>query len=62
MMKKHFRITWTDRLNIEKLFNSGASDRAIARRIGFSVSSAYREIQRGLYDHLDGATWKTFKR
>ena len=62
MMKKHFRITWTDRLNIEKLFNSGASYRAIARRIGFSVSSAYREIQRGLYDHLDGATWKTFKR
>ena len=55
------RMTWTTRLQIEKLFNSGASYRQIARHISFSVSSVYAEIQRGLYDHLDGATWKTVK-
>lgn len=62
MTKKHFRMTWTDRLYIEKLFNSGASYRAIAEKTGFAVSSVYREVQRGLYDHLDGSTWKTVKR
>lgn len=62
MTKKKARMTWTDRLNIEKLFNSGASYRAIARKIGFAVSSVYNEIQRGLYDHLDGFTWITCKR
>lgn len=56
------RMTWTTRLQIEKLFNSGASYRQIARYISFSVSSVYAEIQRGLYDHLDGATWETVKR
>ena len=46
------RMTWTDRLNIEKLYNSGSSYRAIAHRLGFAVSSIYTEIQRGLYPHL----------
>lgn len=62
MTKKHFRMTWTDRLYIEKLFNSGASYRAIAEKTGFAVSSVYREVQRGLCDHLDGSTWMTVKR
>jgi len=60
--RKNYRITWTDRLNIEKLFNSGASYRAISKRLGFSVSSVYVEIQRGLHDHLDGRTWKMIKK
>ena len=56
------RMTWNDRLSIEKLYNSGASYRKIAREISFAVSSVYREVQRGLYDHLDSSAWKTINR
>ena len=57
------RMNWYIRLEIERLFNSGsATYRKIAQKIGFSVSSVYEEIQRGLYDHLDGSTWKTVRR
>lgn len=45
------RITWIDRLVIEKLYNSGCSYRQISRKLGFAPSSIYAEIQRGLYDH-----------
>lgn len=55
------RMTWTDRLNIEKLFNSGTSYSDIARKLGFAVSSIHREIQRGLCEQLDGRTWKMRK-
>ena len=60
--KKYSRMTWTDRLNIEKLFNAGASYRAMSRKLGFSVSSLHYEVQRGLYDHLDSKTWNILKR
>lgn len=56
------RLTYTDRLMIEKLYNSGMSMREIARRMNRSVSAVSYEINRGLYDHLDGATWKTIPR
>lgn len=60
---KYRRMTYTDRLIIEKLYNSGkASYRAIAHITGFNVSSVYREIQRGLYDHLDSDTYDYIKR
>ncbi len=62
MERKNYHMTWTDRLNIEKLFNSGASYRALSKRLGFAVSSLHTEVRRGLYDHLDGATWKTVKK
>ena len=58
---KYRRMTWTDRLTIEKLCKSGASYSAIARKTGFAVSSIYREIQRGLCEQRDGKTWKTYK-
>ncbi len=60
-MKKYRRISWPDRLDIEKLYNSGLSLNAIARKLGFSVSSIHAEVHRGLYDHLDYRTWKTEK-
>lgn len=61
--KKTFRrMTYTDRLIIEKLFNSGCTYRAIADRTGFSPSSLHYEIKRGLYDHFCGKTWTTSKR
>ena len=61
MDRRKKRITWIDRLQIEKLFNAGASYRRIAKATGFAVSSIYAEVQRGLYDHLDSATWESVK-
>ena len=45
------RMTWTDRLVIEKLFNYCATYRAIADSVGFTPAAVYREVQRGLYNH-----------
>ena len=59
--KKYSRMTWTDRLNIEKLCKQGASYSTIARKLGFAVSSVYYEIQRGLCEQRDGKTWKTYE-
>lgn len=61
-MKAYRRMTWIDRLEIEKLYNHGATYRAIADSVGFTVGAVYREIQRGLYDHLDGKTYTTLRR
>lgn len=59
-MKKYRRMTYTDRLVIEKLYNHGCSYRAIADRIGFSVGAVYREVQRGLCKQMNGVHWTTF--
>lgn len=56
------RMTWTDRLIIERLYNSGHSYRSISGMTGFAVSSLHREIHRGLYLHRDSHTWKDIPR
>lgn len=58
---KYRHLTYTDRLVIEKMYNSGASYRMIAEKIGKSVSSVHAEVKRGLYDHLD-KTWNFVKK
>lgn len=59
-MRKYRRVTYTDRLIIEKLYNQKCSYRAIADRIGFSVGAVYREVQRGLCEQLNGTKWTTY--
>ena len=61
-MKHYKRMTWIDRLEIERLYNQGATYRAIADKIGKTPAAVYYEIKRGLYDHLDGSTWTTVKK
>lgn len=61
-MRSYTRLTWIDRTVIEKLYNSGASERVIASRLGRSPSCIHYELKRGLYDHLDGSTYLTVKR
>ena len=61
-MKQYRRMTYTDRLIIEKLYNTGHSYRAIATKTGFAVSAIYREVKRGIYLHRDGTTWKDIPR
>ena len=50
------RLTWTDRLIIERLFNNGHSRHFIARELNRSVSSISDEIRHGLYTHLGAET------
>ena len=55
-MKKnstYTRITYTERLTIEKLYNTKTSYSAIARRLHRSVSTIHYEVKRGLYTHYD---------
>lgn len=61
-MRSYRRMTWTDRLIIERMYNNGASYRAIASEIGFSAPAVFREVKRGLYDHLDSKTYNIIKK
>lgn len=56
------RMTWTDRLYIERLFNAGKSYRAISAITGFALSSLHHEIKRGMYLRRDARTWKDIPR
>ena len=55
-------LTYTDRLVIEKLYNSDPCYSRVAKQLKRSVSSIWSEIQRGLYDHLDSKTYDIVKR
>jgi IS30 family transposase len=46
---KHF--SWDDRLRLETMLRDGKSPKEIAERVGFHLSSVYREIERGQYQH-----------
>jgi IS30 family transposase len=46
---KHF--TWDDRLRLETMLRDGISKKDIAARFEFDLSSIYREIDRGKYQH-----------
>ena len=45
---KYRRMTKTDRLIIERLYNNGAFYCSISSMIGFAVSSIHTEIRHGL--------------
>ena len=62
-MKRTFKhLTRDDRLKIELYRKLGYSAKRIAQEIGCSVRTIYYELKRGVYDWLDGQTWKTEKR
>lgn len=50
-------LTYTERLFIEKHYNSGMSCSAISRLLCRNRSTISREIKRGLYDKLDSNTY-----
>ncbi|MGM9814105.1 MAG: helix-turn-helix domain-containing protein [Candidatus Enteromonas sp.] len=45
--KKYAKLTWDDRINICACLCKGFGAKEIAERIGFSVSTVYRELERG---------------
>ena len=53
MGKIYNRLTKNERLQIESLYNNNVKISVIAKYLGHHVSTIYREIKRGLYDHLN---------
>ena len=47
------RLTWNDKLHIEKMLKQGYKAPAIARKIGVSDQAIYDEIKRGRVEVLD---------
>ena len=50
-------LTRTDRLRIEKCLNEGYTYRQIADVLRVHISTIYREIKKGEYQRLNGATY-----
>ena len=60
---RHFRhLTKTMRNQLESLLLAKVHKSEIARLLGVSLQTVYREIKRGEYDHLNGSTWIYEKR
>lgn len=52
-MKYYTHLSFTNRLKIERMRLDGASVSSIANALHVHVSTIYRELKRGLYDHLN---------
>lgn len=50
---KYREFTYTDRLKLEALYNAKMPVKQIAHQLHKHISSIYREIKRGQYDHLN---------
>lgn len=58
MARKSFsHLTWTKRLQLEALLKAKTPVKDIAKALGVHISTIYREVKRGRYEHIDGATW-----
>ncbi len=61
-MRTFNHLTKTQRLQLETLLKTKTSKKDIASYLGVHISTIYREIKRGTYDHLNGNTWLYEKR
>lgn len=61
-MRTFNHLTKTQRLQLETLLRNKMPKKDIASFLGVHISTVYREIKRGTYDHLIGATWLYEKR
>ena len=53
-------MTWTQRLQLESLLKSKTPVKEICKILDVSNSTIYREIKRGAYERLNGATWEHY--
>ena len=53
MGKRYRQLQWNDRLKIEARVNIGYKPQRIADELGVHVSTIYRELKRGRYEHLN---------
>lgn len=52
-MRRYRHLSYTDRLRIEASAKAGRSAKEIAGDLGVHISTIYREVKRGRYDHLN---------
>ena len=52
-MRHYKTLTWNDRLKIEAWQRVGTSPRIMANELGVHISTIYRELKRGQYEHLN---------
>lgn len=52
-MRRFKHLTRNDRLRIEAYTNAGKSPKEVAEIIGVHISTIYRELKRGQYEHLN---------
>lgn len=52
-MRRFKHLSFTDRIRIEAHTKDGKTPREIAEIIGVHISTVYRELQRGRYEHLN---------
>lgn len=57
MVRTFKHLTWTQRLQLESFLMAKMPVKEICKILGVSNSTIYREIKRGKYERLDGATW-----
>lgn len=60
-MKTYKRITYTDRLKIETMYNAKIPVRIIADTLGFTQNAIYYELQKGFYMHRNSDWTETKK-
>ncbi len=60
-MRGYTHTTYTQRLQIEALLNQKIHKQRIADYVGLTLTSIYREIERGKYTRLNGNTWEYFR-
>lgn len=53
MPKGYKHLTYNDRLRIEVLLKAGVAKTEIAKIMGVHCSTIYREVKRGVYEHLN---------
>lgn len=53
MGKQYRQLQWSDRLKIEARVNIGYKPQRIADELGVHISTIYRELKRGRYEHLN---------
>lgn len=58
MRTPYKHLTYTDRLRIEKWKKEGMETVEIAGKLRVSRQTIWRELKRGEYERLDGATWE----
>lgn len=54
-------LTYTQRLQIETLYNAKYKVKYIAKQLDLHISTIYYELKRGQYKRLNGSTWEYYK-
>lgn len=50
---KFKHMSFTDRIRLEEKIKAGKTKQEAADELGFHVSTIYRELKRGTYEHLN---------